>query len=425
MSDSAIVFEGVTLVDGTGVPPRPDAAVVVEGDKISAVGPVGEVPIPAHGTRVPCHGLTLLPGLIDAHTHVAEDGYPGALRHLKETTAYAAIRSGVHAARILEAGFTTIRDLGSFGLTDVATKRAIEDGLIRGPRMVVAAHMLVPSGSEEDGYFRPEVATYRVGPERGVADGPDELRRAVRLQLYHGADLIKVVATGRIYSDAPGGPWTPTFSLEEVRAVCDEAHRHGAKVAAHAYGAAGIRAAVLAGVDSIEHGGWIDDDLARGMAGRGVFLVPTFSMLLLAAEHGQGAGLPAPLLDRAGRIREAHLASFQRALAAGVKIAAGTDCGNPCVFPGRNATELEYLVEAGLSPLQAIVSATSAAAELLGLADRVGSITPGRLADLLLVDGDPLRDISVLQDRSRIKLVLKGGQIQRGELPHPSACESG
>jgi imidazolonepropionase-like amidohydrolase len=318
---------------------------------------------------------------------------------------------------VLQAGFTTVRDLGSFGLTDVATKRAIEAGLIRGPRMLVAAHMLVPTGSEEDGYFRPEVSTYRVGPERGVADGPDGLRRAVRLQLHHGADLIKVVASGRIYSDAPGGPWTTPFSLEELRAVCDEAHRHGVKVAAHAYGAESIRLAVLAGVDSIEHGGWIDDELAGLMAERNVFLVPTFSMLNLALEHAEQDGLPAAQTERLRTIRDAHLASFERALAAGVRIAAGTDCGNPRVHAGGNASELAYLVNAGLSPLQAIACATSEAAEVLGLADRLGSLAPGRWADLVLVEGQPSELISNLQDPGRIRTVMKAGRVESGALP--------
>jgi imidazolonepropionase-like amidohydrolase len=414
-----LVFDGATVIDGSGAAPLAGGVVVVEGERVSAIGPAGAVRIPDGATVLPCRGLTLLPGLIDAHTHLAEDGYPSALRRLKETAAFAAIRSGVHAARVLEAGFTTVRDLGSFGLTDVATKRAIEAGLIRGPRMVVAAHMLVPSGSEEDGYFRPEVRTYRVGPERGVADGANGLRQAVRLQLHHGADLIKIVASGRIFSDAPGGPWTPTFSEEELRAVCDEAHRHGAKVAAHAFGADCIRLAVQAGVDSIEHGGWIDGELARLMAARGTFLVPTFSLLNLAAEHGSAGGVPAPQLARVLEIRAAHLESFGRAAAAGVRIAAGTDCGNPQVFPGRNATELAYLVEAGLSPLAAMHAATGAAADLLGLESQVGRLAPGMLADLVLVAGDPLAEIGCLVEPERIKLVLKGGEVQAAALPAP------
>jgi imidazolonepropionase-like amidohydrolase len=419
-----LAFQGATVVNGSPEAPLPNAVVVVEGEAIIAVGPAETVSIPPGAIIVSCAGLTLLPGLIDAHTHVAEDGFPNALRRLKETAAFAAIRSGVHARRILEAGFTTIRDLGSFGLTDVATKQAIEAGLIHGPRMKVAAHMLVPSGTEEDGYFRPEVATYRAGPEHGVADGPDGLRRAVRLQLYHGADLIKVVASGRIYSDAPGGPWTPPFSLEELHAVCDEAHRHGARVAAHAYGAECIRLAVQAGVDSVEHGGWIDEESARLMADRNVFLVPTFSMLNLALDCGGDGGLSALQLERVRRIRDAHVDSFQRACEAGVKIVAGTDCGNPYVYPGNNAAELGYLVDAGLSPLQAIASATNIAAELLGLANCVGTIAPGRSADLLLIDGDPVRDVRILQDRSKIKLVLKGGQLEHGELPTAPAGAS-
>ncbi len=417
MTGALLAFECARVIDGTGAAPLDEAVVLVEDETIAAVGRGSAVPLPSSATRIDCRGLTLLPGLIDAHTHLAKDGSSGGLGHLKETGAYAAIRSGVNATRVLDAGYTTVRDLGSFDLTDVATKRAIEHGLIAGPRMVVAAHMLVPSGSEEDGYFRPGVTTYRIGAERGVADGPSELRRAVRLQLHHGADVIKIAATGRIYSDAPGGPWTPTFSEQEMATVCDEAHRHGAKVAAHAYGAEGIRLAVEAGVDSVEHGGWIDDDLARLMADRGVFLVPTFSMLRLAVERGPAGGLHTAMVERASRIREAHAASFQHAMAAGVRIAAGTDCGNPFVYPGKNATEIQFLVEAGLSAMQALVSSTSAAAELLGLGALVGTISPGKQADLLLVDGDPLQDVRILQDERRIKLVMKGGRVHRTDLP--------
>ena len=422
VSQHSLALVGASLIDGTGGAPLDDAAVVIRGDSIAEVGSSARVEIPADAARVSCHGMTLMPGLIDVHTHLHEDGHPSVLRRMKETVPYAALRSGVHAARILDAGFTTIRDLGSIGFTDVATKKAIGDGLIRGPRMIVAGHMLVPSGTEEDGYFRPEVATYRTGIERGVVDGPDGLRRAVRIQLYHGADVIKVAATGRIFSDTGGGPDVPTFAEDELRAACGEAHRHDARVAAHAYGARGIRAAVSAGVDSIEHGGNLDGELAERMREQGTFLVPTFSMLRRAVEHADE--LPAPIAERARKLQDVHFDSFRYALQAGVQIACGTDCGNPFVFPGDNACELAFLIEAGMSPMQAIVSATGAAGRLLGLGDRIGTITPGKWADLLVVDGDPLLDVKLLQDRARIRLVMKGGGIQRTDLRLDSAVEA-
>jgi imidazolonepropionase-like amidohydrolase len=186
----AYAFVGGQVLDGTGAPPRAEGIVLVRDGRIGAVGGPDEVAIPPNATRVECAGCTVMPGLIDAHTHVAEDGYPSVLRRLQDTAPYAALRSAVHAARILDAGFTTIRDLGAFGFSDVATHRAIDEGLIRGPRMLVAGHMLVPSGTEEDGYLRPEVQGYRSAPERGLADGPDGLRRAIRLQIFHGANVI-------------------------------------------------------------------------------------------------------------------------------------------------------------------------------------------------------------------------------------------
>jgi imidazolonepropionase-like amidohydrolase len=406
---------GGRLLDGTGAPPCADAVLLIQGDRIAAVGSARDLGIPDGARRVDCAGFTIMPGLIDAHTHVAEDGHPSALRRLQDTAPSAAIRSAIHAARILDAGFTTIRDLGAFGFSDVATRRAIDDGLIRGPRMLVAGHMLVPSGTEEDGYLRPEVQGYRSAPERGTADGPDALRRAVRFQIFHGADVIKIAATGRIFSDAPGGPAVSTFDDDELRAVCAEAHRHGLRVAAHAYGAAGIRAAVEAGVDSVEHGACLDDDTAELMGKRGTFLVPTFSMLRRAVEHA--AELPRAMAERARALADAHVASFGRARAAGVRIVLGTDCGNPFVFPGENAAELELLVEAGASTMEAIVGGTSRASELLGLSHELGSLQPGRLADLLVVDGDPLSAIGVLRDHDRIKLVMRGGVPQRSALP--------
>jgi len=401
------VIKNARLIDGTGRDPVTGAAVLIEEDRIAAVGSVGEVAIP-EGDRVEtidAAGRTLLPGLIDAHVHITGNGDPDLLKAMKKTIPYVTLESSVNARKTLEAGFTTIRDAGGEWLIDISLRDAIRDGLVPGPRMLVSGVPLSITGGHGDHFFPPEIE-FR---GRRVVDSPDEARKAAREQLRNGADLIKLMATGGVMSEKDL-PTSRGMTIAEMEAAIEEAHNVGKKTLAHAQGANGIRNAILAGVDSIEHGFYLTDEIIDLMLERGVFLVPTLVAVHQILANGEKMGIPEYGVRKAREHAEAHKKSFQRALKAGVKIAMGTDAATPFNYHGRNALELELMVEAGMTPAQALQAATRMGAELLGLADKIGTVEPGKLADLILVDGDPLADIRLLQDTERIKLVIKGGR---------------
>lgn len=399
------------IFDGTGAPYLRDGVILVEGERIAAVGRRREVVVPPGARVVRAEGKTVMPGLVDAHVHVSFGCEPNPTAVLKELLPYSAIRAAVNARRMLEAGITTIRSMGSIGYADVALRQAIEDGLVVGPRVLACGHMLLMTGADEDGYYRPEVRTFREGVAQGMATGADEVRRAARIQLYHGADFLKVFATGRAFTDGPVAPAAVTFTEPEMRAAVEEAHHRGKRVAAHAYSAEGITNAVRAGVDTIEHASFLDEETAALMAERGVALVPTFSVFFRYREAAEQGLVPRWALDKTRAIWEHHGEAFRRALAAGVAIGMGTDCGEAFVHPGQNAKELELMVDAGMKPEQALVAATKAGAEIVGLGDRVGTLEPGKLADLIVVGGDPLADISILQKPEAVGLVMKDGKV--------------
>ncbi|HVS08419.1 MAG TPA: amidohydrolase family protein [Planctomycetota bacterium] len=365
------------------------------------------VPIEFGATYLDLGDVTLVPGLIDCHTHLT-----GTLegdfvhRSVHEGPADAALRGARHALLTLQAGFTTVRDLGSAGFADVALMRAIERGDVPGPRIVPAGHSIGISGGHGDETgFRPGILVG--GPEQGIADGPDECRKAVRLQLNYGAKVIKCVATAGVLSFEPS-VGAQQLSREELEAIVDEARRHGVKVAAHAHGAEGILAAVLAGVDSIEHGSLLDDRCIAAMKERGTYLVPTTYL----ADAIDLANLPPPLREKAERILPLARENLAKAIAAGVKIAYGTDAA---VYPhGQNARELDVLVRLGMSPIEAIRSATVNAADLLGVDDR-GEIARGKLADLIAVPGNPLENVRALE---HVRWLMLGGRVV--DLPAPA-----
>ena len=414
------VLMGATLIDGTGRAPVPDAAVVIHGDRISAAGPRRAMSWPADALVMDLAGRTVLPGLIDAHDHLASHGYALATRWgLDEPASTAHLRTARVLADMLAMGYTTVRDAGGL---DAGFKIAIEQGLIPGPRLVLALQIISPTGGIGD----------RVSPSGhgccavfdpllpdSVANGPDAVRTMVRTMVRAGADVIKTATTGGASSRPGHGPKDAAFSIEEMQALVAESRALGRRVMCHALGGPGVRTAVLAGVDSIEHGSYLDEEpeLMAQMAGRGIVLVPTLTVYV----HHRESASP-HVRARALALYQHHVATVQRALDLGVPIAAGTDAGGH--GHPRNALELGYLVEAGLTPMQALRAATQGAAQCLGLERELGTLEKGRLADLVVVGGDPLHDVKILLDPQRIELVLKGGVVcvDRRAAPSPPPC---
>jgi len=375
--------------------------IIIRGREIVAVGKRSDAP-PVGAEIVDLGSWTLLPGLIDCHTHLSltlEGDFVDRAVH--ESPADGALRGARHADLTLRAGFTTVRDLGSSDFVDVALMHAVERGDIEGPWIVPAGHAIGITGGHGDASgFRPGIL--EGGPREGVADGPDQCIAAVRSQLKHGAKVIKCMATAGVLSfeDSVGAQ---QLSDPELRAIVEEAARHGVRVAAHAHGAEGILAAVRAGVASIEHGSQLTDEILSEMVQRGTYLVPT-AYLRRRVDHDN---LPPKLRAKAEHIFPHAEESLRKAIARGVKIAFGTDAA---VFPhGENARELAVYVQAGMEPADALRAATLNAADLLGVADR-GDLRPGALADIIAVAGDPLSDVTILED---VRWVMHGGRVVR------------
>jgi imidazolonepropionase-like amidohydrolase len=402
-----VVLRHARLIDGTGAPPREDVDLLVEGGRISAVAP--KIVSTGGAREIDLGGRTVLPGFIDAHVHLGfspADSYAKSVEEeVSKSEADRALEGAYNARVTLKAGFTTVRNVGG-SLADRALRDAIAQGRVPGPRMLVANHSIGITGGHCDGTnaMLPEVFAERQGHRHGVADGPDEVRRAVRWQIKHGADVIKICATGGVMSqgDAVGAA---QMTAEEIEAAVVEANRADRKVAAHAHGNAGIRAAILGGVHSIEHGSILDAQTLALMKKRGTFLVPTTYVAQAVLEKADAGKLSVESAAKAHEIAPKMRESFRLALGSGVKIALGSDAG---VFAhGDNAKEFSTMVSLGMSPMDAIVAGTSGAAELLGLSD-IGRVAQGAHADLVVVDGDPLADITVLQHPV---MVMKGGAL--------------
>jgi imidazolonepropionase-like amidohydrolase len=385
----------------TGQEPA-DQTIVVEGDKIAVITPTASTPAAPGDREIDLRSMTVLPGLIDVHTHLtfANDFDPYA--RLSTDSVREAL-NGVRFAKItLEAGFTSVRNVGASGYSDVALRDYINSGYIPGPHMQVSGPPLSITGGHCDNNFLP--AQYHATNE-GVADGIAAVQQHVRQNIKYGADLIKVCATGGVLSKGDD-PQASQYSLDELKALVADAHRLGRKVAAHAHGAEGILFATQAGVDSIEHGTYIDADDIAAMKQHGTWLVPTLYLIDWMRENGH---LPAMFQKKMLDVSAAVLQNQQKAVAAGVKVALGTDAA---VYPhGLNAHEVEvYVTRLGMTPLAALQTGTINAAELMGWSDRTGALEPGKWADVIAVDGDPLSDVRTLQ---KVRFVMKSGIVYK------------
>lgn len=380
------------------------AVVLVQNDRVTAVG--SNLKIPSGAQLIDLGSATLLPGLIDCHTHITA-GDPGNYyeRIFRMSPIDYAVRAHVSARRTLEAGFTAARDVGAGEFVDIALRKAIEDGSVSGPRLQVAGMAIGATGGHADlTGFSPYI-TFR--EFSSIADGIDEVRKAVRLRVKNGADVIKVMATAGVLTEEESAG-APQYSQEELNAVVEEAAMWHKKVAAHAHGAEGIKRAIRAGVASIEHGSLIDDEGIRLMKERGTYLVAdVYNDDYILAEFAR-LQFPQKIIEKEKLIGRLQRENFQKAARAGVKIAFGTDAG---VYPhGWNGKQFAHMVRWGLTPLQAIQAATVNAADLLGWSDKVGELAPGFYADIIALDGDPLKDIAQLE---RVRFVMKGGVVYK------------
>ena len=401
-----VVRAGV-LIDGKSDVPKHDQVIVIRGNKIESVSDTASAKIPEGATVVDLSHATVLPGLIDSHTHIflqgevpADGGYD--IQLLKYPLAYRAARATVAARRALEQGFTTLRDVETegAGYGDVGIKQAIEEGYIPGPRLFVVTRAISTTGGYPLEGYAPEI---EVPKGAQLIDGPVEARKAARQQLEHGADWIKVYMTHRSWIGKNGELVSqPTLTLEEIQAITDEVHGWGKRVACHAYSGICLRRAIEGGCDSIEHGLDLDDTVLAQMAQQGTWYVPT-----IAVYYGDWAAENTPDGQRDRKRASVHEESFKKALKAHLKIAFGTDIGGiPWTEP--IAQEFSYMVKFGMTPMDAIRSATSRAAELLDRQGQLGEIRAGALADIVAVDGDPLADIKELE---RVRFVMKDGKV--------------
>ena len=387
-----LVLMGASLIDGTGAEPARGRAVVVEGGRIASV--VDEARAP-RGRRIDLSGCTLLPGLINSHVHLclgAEANPVGILQN--EPATMTALKMLVRARETVEAGVTTVRDLAGRDYVELSVRRAVAEGLFPGPRILAAGRAVCMTGGHGNFFGR-------------EADGPDDVRKAVREQLKAGVDVIKLIATGGVMT-AGVEPGSPQLTLEEMRAAVEEARKAGRLTAAHAQGSAGIADAVEAGITTIEHGIFLTDEIIETMKRKGVFLVPTLAAPAAISIGGLAAGIPEFMVRKSDAVIAHHVSSFQRAAKAGVCIAAGADSGTPLNLHGSLLPELDLMVKYGMSPLEAIRSATTVAADALGLGGETGRVAEGYVADLLAVAGQAAERIGALAD---VRLVLARGTI--------------
>jgi imidazolonepropionase-like amidohydrolase len=403
-AEETVYLRAGSLVDVSAGNVRSDQVIVIQGERITRVAASEEVSIPADATVIDLGQHTVLPGLIDMHDHLTGDhrihGYGALGISVPRETLYGVL----NARKTLEAGFTTVRNVGAGGYSDVALRDAINDGEIVGPRMRASGPSIGITGGHCDNNLLP--AEYAEVAE-GIADGPWAVRAKVREVIKYGADVIKFCATGGVLSKGTS-LGAQQFTLEEMQAIVDEAHLHGHKVAAHAHGARGIKTAIEAGVDSIEHASLIDDEGIRLAKQNGTFLVMDIYNHNFIMEHGASVGMLEESLEKERVIGQQQRDNFRKAFEAGVRMAFGSD---GAVYPhGDNGKQFAFMVQYGMTPMQAIQAATIHAAELIDWLDSVGAIETGRYADIIAVQGNPLENVRLLED---VKFVMKGGVVYK------------
>jgi len=422
-----IVIKGGNLIDGTGAKPLKNSVVVIEGARITAVGKEGDVDIPkrARKTEVDASKKTVMPGLIDSHLHLVGMKTDRILEEdLVRPQQLGLIKSVYDAVDLLEAGFTTVKDCGGFG---IYLKRAIAEGTTRGPRILSAGYVLSQTAGHGDVHYIPvEWVDARVS-KRGMSllcDGVDECIKAARYALREGADFIKICTSGGVMSMIDR-PEHTQFTLEEIKAIVEEARHVGKFVTAHCQGTEAMKNSITAGVKTIDHAFYPDDEVI-GMAKKkkDVIFVPTLSINWRIVTEGEKAGYPSWAVTKGKEVWEITIKNIAKLYKAGLTIASATDfVGSPLLKMGTNAMELELLIKhCGFKPMDAIIAATRNGAKACGLENEIGTIEKGKLADIIIVDGDPLKDIKVLQDTNKIKMVMKEGKIEvkRGEKLSPS-----
>lgn len=415
MDDRLRYYKNAFLIDGSGQSViKAPSAMIVEGNRIKAVGLQSSFACPEGAETVDLSGMTLMPGMTDCHDHLA-DLEGGMQVRAGIPPSLAVFLAADSFKQTLFGGFTAIRDASG---VDLGMKMAVERGLIPGPRLKISVVILSQFGGHNDHTEAAGINSHFPWLQSipsGICDGVDECRKKTREVIRAGADWVKIATTGGVGTPI-GGPLIRQFSPEEVRVIVDTAHAAGKPVMSHAYGGEGVKICLDAGVDSIEHGAVLDDALIEQMVKQGTWLVPTFTVLrlILAISEKNPQALPSYMAPKAQNLLEHQAESFRKSLKAGVKIALGTDGGG--FGHGQNAKELHYLVEAGMTPMQALVAATSMGAACMGISDETGILRKDMLADFLVVDGNPLEDVRILENRERLKMIVKDGQIIKDEL---------
>jgi imidazolonepropionase-like amidohydrolase len=404
MSLTNFLIRNVSILDGTGLPPVRNAAIVIEGEKLAWIGPAENAPSfdPEH--IIEGGGGYALPGLINCHVHLGNDAAVDLFQQVaNDSVPMATVRAVLGAALTLKAGVTTVRDCGAANGVVIELRKAVDAGLIPGPRIKAAGRVITMTGGH--GYF--------IGRE---ADGPDDVRKATRTEIKGGADFVKVMATGGVLT--PGvDPNQTALQFDELQVVAQESHNAGKRTASHAIGNAGIKNALRAGIDSIEHGFYLDDEAIELALKNDAYLVPTLIALVQEIDNGEAGGLPDYVVRKAKSLSGKQRESFKAAVDSGLKIAAGTDAGTPFNPHGDMSLELALMVEYGLSPMQVIVAATRNAADNLDMLHAIGTLEVGKLADVVVFKDDPLVDIGSLRSP---RFVCKGGVIHLNDLQVPA-----